>query len=119
MAPLDSHQARTFAVEVVRRLRAAGFAALWAGGCVRDHLLGLEPKDYDVATDAKPEQIREVFGQRKTLAIGMAFGVITVLGPPGAGQGRRSVPRSGAAWDGSRRDGSRRGGCCGRGRAGR
>lgn len=82
----DPQRARAFAVEVVRRLRAAGYAALWAGGCVRDQLLGLEPKDYDVATDAMPEQIRAVFGHRRTLGIGQAFGVITVLGPRGAGQ---------------------------------
>jgi poly(A) polymerase len=82
----DPQLAREFALQVVTRLREAGFAALWAGGCVRDRLLGLEPKDYDVATDAVPEQIRGVFGRRKTLAIGQAFGVITVLGPRGAGQ---------------------------------
>jgi poly(A) polymerase len=82
----DPQRARDFAVEVVRRLRAAGYAALWAGGCVRDRLLQLDPKDYDVATDALPEQIRAIFGHRKTLAIGQAFGVITVLGPRGAGQ---------------------------------
>jgi len=86
MATLDPQLARQFAVQVVRRLRDAGFAALWAGGCVRDQLLGLLPKDYDVATAATPPQIRDVFGHRKTLAIGQAFGVITVLGPPGAGQ---------------------------------
>ncbi len=86
MSPIDSQRARQFAVEVVRRLREAGFAALWAGGCVRDQLLGLEPKDYDVATGATPEQIRTIFGRRRTLAIGQAFGVITVLGPSGAGQ---------------------------------
>lgn len=85
MSPPDPQRAREFAVEVVRRLREAGFAALWAGGCVRDRLLGLEPKDYDVATDAAPEQIRAVFGRRQTLAIGQAFGVITILGPRGAG----------------------------------
>jgi tRNA nucleotidyltransferase/poly(A) polymerase len=67
-------------------LRDSGHQALWAGGCVRDQLLGLTPKDYDVATDARPERIREVFGRRKTLAIGAAFGVITALGPKGAGQ---------------------------------
>ncbi len=86
MTPVDPQRARQFAVEVVSRLREAGFTALWAGGCVRDHLLGLEPKDYDVATDATPEQIRAVFGRRRTLAIGQAFGVITVLGPPSTGQ---------------------------------
>lgn len=77
---------REFALEIVRRLRAAGFEALWAGGCVRDELLGIPPKDFDVATSARPEQVREVFGKRRTLPIGAAFGVITVLGPRGAGQ---------------------------------
>jgi poly(A) polymerase len=77
---------RAFALEIVRQLRDAGFEALWAGGCVRDQLLGLEPKDYDVATNARPEQIRDLFGRRRTLAIGAAFGVITVLGPRSAGQ---------------------------------
>lgn len=70
---------REFAVEVVRQLRDAGFESVWAGGCVRDELMGHDPKDYDVATDAQPDQIREVFGRSRTLAIGAAFGVITVL----------------------------------------
>lgn len=82
----DSTDARQFAGEVVRRLRAAGHEALWAGGCVRDRLLGVEPKDYDVATNATPDEIRGVFGHRRTLAIGAAFGVITVLGGRHAGQ---------------------------------
>ena len=47
---------RRFALEVVRRLREAGFAAYWAGGCVRDELLHRPPKDYDVATAARPER---------------------------------------------------------------
>lgn len=78
--------ARAFAVEVVRKLRDAGHQALWAGGCVRDQLLAQTPKDYDVATSARPEQVREVFGRKKTLAVGAAFGVISVLGPREAGQ---------------------------------
>ena len=77
---------RQFAVEVVARLRAAGFQAYWAGGCVRDQILGRLPNDFDVVTAARPEAIRALFGQRRTLAIGAAFGVITVLGPRGAGQ---------------------------------
>ncbi len=77
---------RDLALDAVRRLRAAGFEALFAGGCVRDQLLGIEPKDYDVATSAQPVEVQEVFGQRKTLAIGASFGVITVIGPKGAGQ---------------------------------
>jgi poly(A) polymerase len=86
MPNVDPALAREFAVEVVRQLRAAGHEALWAGGCVRDQLLGVLPKDYDVATDATPDRVREVFGKRRTLPIGAAFGVITVLGPKGAGQ---------------------------------
>jgi poly(A) polymerase len=70
---------RDFAVEVVRTLRAAGHEALWAGGCVRDELLGLVPKDYDVATSARPEEVRRLF--RRTVAVGMSFGVVEVLGP--------------------------------------
>jgi poly(A) polymerase len=79
-------QQREFALDVLLKLRTAGHVAYWAGGCVRDQLLGRQPKDYDVATDATPEQIRAVFGPRRTLAIGAAFGVICVLGPQGAGQ---------------------------------
>ena len=76
---------REFAVEVVRQLREHGFEAYWAGGCVRDQLLGRTPYDYDVATSAHPEEIRSVFKHRKTLSVGAAFGVMTVLGPRGAG----------------------------------
>src|SRR4051794_594855 len=83
--PVPSRQ-RAFALEIAKKLRAAGFEALWTGGCVRDELLGLTPKDYDVATSAKPDQIRDLFGRRRTLPIGASFGVITVLGPQGAGQ---------------------------------
>jgi poly(A) polymerase len=70
---------REFATDVVRRLRAAGHQALWAGGCVRDQLLGLEPHDYDVATDARPDAVQGLF--RRTIAVGASFGVIEVLGP--------------------------------------
>lgn len=70
---------RSFAEGVVRRLREAGHQALFAGGCVRDLLLGRAPKDYDVATDARPEQVRALFGQRRTLAVGASFGVIVVV----------------------------------------
>ncbi len=85
MAEIDVEQQRQFAVAVVQQLRSTGFEAYWAGGCVRDQLLGRTPKDYDVATNATPPEIRDVFGRRRTLAIGAAFGVVTVLGPPGAG----------------------------------
>jgi poly(A) polymerase len=67
-----------FALETVKRLREAGYSALYAGGCVRDMLLGSTPHDYDVATDAAPEQVQKLF--RRSLAIGAQFGVIEVLG---------------------------------------
>jgi poly(A) polymerase len=75
---------RQFAGDVVRELRERGYVALWAGGCVRDQLLGIEPKDYDVATSATPEEVRTVFGRRRTIPLGASFGVITVLGPKDA-----------------------------------
>lgn len=77
---------REFALHVVKRLRGAGYEALWAGGCVRDELLGLQPQDYDVATNARPDEIRRLF--RRTVAVGQSFGVIEVLGPrdPTTGQ---------------------------------
>ena len=72
---------REFAVDVVSRLREKGFEALWAGGCVRDFLLGKTPKDYDVATNATPDAVRRLFGPKRTVPVGAAFGVIMVLGP--------------------------------------
>jgi len=83
---IDPEKQRQFALEVVGRLRQAGFEAYWAGGCVRDEVLGLRPKDYDVATNARPPEIRDLFGRTRTLPLGAAFGVITVVGPRPAGQ---------------------------------
>lgn len=68
-----------FAREVVRKLTQHGHQALWAGGCVRDLLLGIPASDYDVATSARPDQIRELFGRAHTLPVGAAFGVMVVL----------------------------------------
>ncbi|MBM4004392.1 MAG: CCA tRNA nucleotidyltransferase [Planctomycetes bacterium] len=82
----QSDSNRAFAVEVVRRLQSAGYLAYWAGGCVRDQLRGTVPKDYDVATNATPETVRGLFGHGRTLAIGAAFGVISLLGPRGIRQ---------------------------------
>ncbi|MBM4067664.1 MAG: CCA tRNA nucleotidyltransferase [Planctomycetes bacterium] len=70
---------REFAISVVKRLHEAGYEALWAGGCVRDELLGRKPEDYDIATNALPEQVRKLF--RRSIAVGASFGVIEVLGP--------------------------------------
>ncbi|HEY8966793.1 MAG TPA: CCA tRNA nucleotidyltransferase, partial [Candidatus Methylacidiphilales bacterium] len=63
---------------VVRRLQEAGHIAYFAGGCVRDRLLGREPHDYDVATDAPPERVQSLF-PRTTGLVGKAFGVICVI----------------------------------------
>ena len=62
---------------IVLRLHDAGHVALYAGGCVRDRLMGVEPHDYDIATDARPEQVQALF--RRTVAVGAHFGVIVVL----------------------------------------
>ncbi len=72
---------REFALDVVRTLQNAGYAALWAGGCVRDEFLSLTPQDYDVATSARPEQLRPLFRRRNE--IGAHFGVVQVIGPKG------------------------------------
>ncbi len=62
---------------IVRRLRDAGFTAYFAGGCVRDMLLGKEPQDFDVATDATPEDVQQLFPRH--VAVGAHFGVVVVL----------------------------------------
>ena len=67
---------RTAALSIIQTLRDAGHVALLAGGCVRDRLLGEDPKDYDVATDAPPERVRTLF--KRTRAVGEAFGVVLV-----------------------------------------
>jgi poly(A) polymerase len=62
---------------IVQRLQSAGFQALYAGGCVRDKLRGVEPHDYDIATDAKPEEVQRLFP--RTVAVGAQFGVVCVM----------------------------------------
>lgn len=64
------------ALHVVETLRERGFAAYFAGGCVRDLLLGIVPKDYDVATSARPEQV--LLGFVRTFGVGANFGVVIV-----------------------------------------
>lgn len=102
MPELDPTQQHNFALTVLRRLREAGHEAYWAGGCVRDCLLGRAPKDYDVATNARPEQIRELFGRRRTLEIGIAFGVVAVIGPKEAGLVEVTTFRHDAAYSDGR-----------------
>ena len=73
MPPID---AREFAVWIARRLREHGHIAYFAGGCVRDRLLGLQPTDYDLATDALPDRIKSLF--RSAIGVGESFGVVLV-----------------------------------------
>ncbi|MCG3181972.1 MAG: CCA-adding enzyme [Planctomycetes bacterium] len=119
MIELPNIPAVALAKRVVRVLRAAGHEALLAGGCVRDLLLKREPKDYDVATSATPDQVEALFP--RTVAVGKAFGVIKVLdetiegldvevatfrfdGPYLDGRHPSSVRFTSAAEDAARRD---------------
>jgi poly(A) polymerase len=65
------------AIDIVKVLRGAGFKAYWAGGCVRDIVMGNIPQDYDIATDATPDQVMGLF--RRTIPVGISFGVVKVL----------------------------------------
>lgn len=65
------------ALEIVKRLQDKGYIAYWVGGCVRDMLRGVEPEDYDVVTNATPEEVKKLF--RKTVAVGESFGVVLVV----------------------------------------
>ncbi len=62
--------------EIASRLQRAGYIAYWAGGCVRDALLGRTPADYDIATNALPDTVIALFPE--ALTVGKAFGVVTV-----------------------------------------
>jgi poly(A) polymerase len=70
-------ETESIASGIVRRLRDAGHVAYYAGGCVRDMLRGVEAKDYDIATSARPEEVQRLFP--RTVAVGAHFGVICVL----------------------------------------
>src|SRR5512141_983919 len=71
-------QAKRAATEIVRELRDRGHQAYLVGGCVRDLLLGREPADYDVSTDATPAEVMRIFPD--TYAVGAQFGVVLVPG---------------------------------------
>src|ERR1700675_5086710 len=64
------------AISIVRNLQDAGYQAYFVGGCVRDMILRREPADYDVATDATPDQVMRIFPE--TYAVGAKFGVVLV-----------------------------------------
>src|SRR5690606_3046179 len=59
------------------RLRAAGYTAYLAGGCVRDYVMGRCPEDYDIATDARADEVQSLFA--RTIPVGVQFGVVVVV----------------------------------------
>jgi poly(A) polymerase len=69
--------ARELATDICRTLHTSGFKAYLVGGCVRDLVLGREPEDYDVATDAHPARVQQLFPS--SVDVGARFGVILVL----------------------------------------
>lgn len=82
---------KRFATSIVQTLRQHGFQAYLVGGCVRDLLLQREPKDYDVATDATPDEVMNIFPE--TYAVGAQFGVVLVPVPEDASS-NASTPAS-------------------------
>jgi tRNA nucleotidyltransferase (CCA-adding enzyme) len=70
-------------LDIARRLEAAGFEAWCVGGAIRDALLGGHPLDWDLATPAHPEQVREIFGRKRTIPVGIEFGTVSVLDDAG------------------------------------
>jgi poly(A) polymerase len=99
----DPATRRRFALNIVQRLRKAGYQSLWAGGCVRDLILGEEPADYDVATDATPEQVMALLPY-PALQVGISFGVVRVRHPrqPGVEVEVATFRSDGAYVDGRR-----------------
>ena len=70
-------------LDIARRLEAAGFEAWCVGGAIRDALLGGHPLDWDLATPAHPEQVRDLFGRKRTIPVGIEFGTVSVLDDAG------------------------------------
>jgi tRNA nucleotidyltransferase (CCA-adding enzyme) len=66
-------------LDIARRLETAGFEAWCVGGAIRDAFLGGEPLDWDIATTATPEKVRELFGRKRTIPVGIEFGTVCVL----------------------------------------
>jgi poly(A) polymerase len=105
MAGRSKHNPSYFAArDIVLTLRAAGHQAYFAGGCVRDLLLGLEPKDFDVATSAPPDTVLQLFPARKTLTVGAHFGVVLICDEGGITTEVATFRHDGAYSDGRRPD---------------
>lgn len=70
-------------LDIAGRLEAAGFEAWCVGGAIRDALLGGAPLDWDLATTARPEQVQQLFGRKRTIPVGIEFGTVSVLDAAG------------------------------------
>ena len=70
-------------LRIASALEAAGFEAWCVGGAIRDALLGDAPLDWDLATPATPEDVRSLFGRRRTIPVGIEFGTVKVLDDEG------------------------------------
>ena len=98
-------------LDIADRLESAGFEAWCVGGAIRDSLLGGAPLDWDLATSAHPEQVREIFGRKRTIPVGIEFGTVSVLDRDGVAHevttfrhdvqtdGRHAVVQFGASLD--------------------
>ncbi|CAN5352667.1 hypothetical protein BH09GEM1_BH09GEM1_04940 [soil metagenome] len=98
-------------LDIAHRLETAGFEAWCVGGAIRDSLLGGAPLDWDLATSAHPEQVRAIFGRKRTIPVGIEFGTVGVLDDAGTAHevttfrhdvstdGRRAVVQFGASLD--------------------
>ncbi|MDB4880837.1 MAG: Polynucleotide adenylyltransferase region [Gemmatimonadetes bacterium] len=98
-------------LDIAARLEAAGFETWCVGGAVRDALLGDRPLDWDLATTARPEQVQQLFGRRRTIPVGVEFGTVAVLDEGGVAHeittfrrdvrtdGRHAVVEFGASLD--------------------
>lgn len=94
-----SRNSEACAARIVAKLQAAGFSAYFVGGCVRDRLMGIAPRDYDIATSAQPQEVEKLFS--RTVAVGAAFGVVRVL-EEGGGYDVATFRSDGAYPDGRR-----------------
>src|SRR5665213_3143586 len=67
------------ATQICQQLQDLNWIGVFAGGCVRDELLGRTPKDYDIATNATPDQVKQIFSNDNCILVGEKFGVIALI----------------------------------------
>lgn len=96
LAQVDSYP---FAIEIIQKLADVGHTSYFAGGCVRDALLGIRPKDIDIATTAHPDEVERLFNH--TVAVGKKFGIIVVV------EGKYNIEVATFRKEGDYRDGRR------------